>query len=110
LISAVAANFIDVFPAGQKVVEHEIWHEEAEGRFSAGVPGLRLIVRKLDNCARYIIVQRVYDGTSCVEVLLSSGTEPNVDAAIAAARKAATRIDIMLFERRRLAVYSDSRR
>ena len=84
--------------------------KEAEGRFSAEVPGLRLIVRKSDNCARYVIFQRAGYGGSCAEVMLSSGTEPNVDAAIAAARKAATRIDIMLTERRRSAVHADIRR
>ena len=91
-------------------VEHEIWHEEADGHFSAEVPGLRLIVRKSDNCARYVILQRAGYGRSCVEVMLSSGTESNVDAAMVAARKAATRIDIMLTERRRSAVHADIRR
>jgi hypothetical protein len=89
-------------------VEHEIWHKEAEGRFSAEVPGLRLIVRKSDDCARYVILQRAGYGESRAEVMLSSGTEPNLDAAIAAALEAATRIDTMLTERRRSAVHADN--
>jgi hypothetical protein len=91
-------------------VEHEIWRRDADGHLTAEASGLKLIVRKLDNCARYMILQRAGDGRPCAEVMLSSGTESNVDAAITAARKAATRIDIMLTERRRLAVHADLRR
>jgi hypothetical protein len=101
----VAANLISpVIRRDRKTVEHEIWHEEADGHLSAEVPGLRLVVRKSDNCARYVILRRAGYGKSCAEIMLSSGTEPNVDAAIAAARKAATRIEIMLTERHRVAI------
>jgi hypothetical protein len=94
---------------GQETVEHEIWHKDAEGHLSAEVPGLKLIVRKSDNCARYVILRCPGYDVSGAEVLLSSGTEPSVDAAIVAARKAATRIDIMLTERRRAVVQMDHR-
>jgi hypothetical protein len=94
---------------GQETVEHEIWHKDAEGHLSAEVPGLKLIVRKSDNCARYVILRCTGHDVSCAEAMLSSGTEPSVDAAIAAARKAATRIDIMLTERRRAAIQMDRR-
>ena len=89
-------------------MDREIWHREPDGSVSTEIPGLKIIVRKSDGCARYVILQRAGDGRSCVEALLSSGTEPNLDAAIAAARKAATRIDIMLTERRRSAVHADN--
>jgi hypothetical protein len=61
---------------------------------------LRLVVRKSDAYARYVILKRAGDGGSSAEVMLSSGTEPNVEAAIVAATKVATRIDLMLAERR----------
>jgi hypothetical protein len=83
-------------------VEHEVWRREADGHLSAEVPGLKLIVRKLDNCARYVIVRRADDDGSCAEAMLSSGTDPSVDAAIAAARRAAARTEVMLAARRRL--------
>ena len=80
---------------------HEIWYTEADGYFSAEVPGLKLIVRRSDTCARYVILRRTGDGGTCTEVMLSSGTEPNVEAAMVAAKKVATRIDAMLAERHR---------
>ena len=46
-------------------MEHEIWHREADGHLSAEVPGLKLIVRKSDNCARYVILQRAGDAVVC---------------------------------------------
>jgi hypothetical protein len=91
-------------------VGHEIWHKEADGHLSAETGGLKLIVCKLDSCARFVVLQRAEDDRSCSEVMLSSGTEPSVDAAIAAAWRAAARIFIMLTERRRSAVHADVRR
>ena len=76
-----------------------MWRKVSDGRLSAEFPGLRLIVSKSDAYARYVILKRA--GGSCAEVMLSSGTEPNVEAAIVAATKVATRIDLMLAERRR---------
>ena len=90
-------------------MEHEIWRREADGHLSAEVPGLKLIVRKLDNCARYVFLRRA-DDRSYAEDMLSSGTEPSVDAAIGAARRAAARIGIILTERSRLVVHVDLRR
>ena len=60
-------------------MEHEIWHKESDGHLSAEVPGLKLFVRKLDNCARYVIQRRADDDRSCAGDMLSSGTEPSVD-------------------------------
>jgi hypothetical protein len=60
---------------------------------------LKLIVRKSDACARYLILQCDRDGRFKADVMLSSGTEPNVQAAIVSAKRVATRIDLMLSER-----------
>jgi hypothetical protein len=82
-------------------VDGKIWRAEADVQASAEFPGLKLIVRRSDTCARYVILRRTGYGGTCTEVMLSSGTEPNVEAAMAAAKKVATRIDAMLAERRR---------
>ncbi len=82
-------------------MDHEIWRAVSDGRLSTEFPALRLIVRKSDAYARYVIIKRAGYGGSCDEVMLSSGTEPNVEAAIVAATKAAPRIDLMLAERHR---------
>jgi hypothetical protein len=82
-------------------VDHEMWRRVSDGRLSAEFAGLRLIVRKSDAYARYVILGRSGHGGSSAEVMLSSGTETNVEAAILAATKVAARIDLMLAERRR---------
>jgi hypothetical protein len=66
----------------------------SDGNLSAEFPGLRLIVRRSDSYARYVILKRVGHGVSCAEVMLASGTEPNVEAAMVA------RIGVILAERR----------
>ena len=78
----------------------------SDGRLSTEFHGLRLVVRKSDADARYVILRRAGNGRSSVEVMLSSGTEPNVEAAIVAATKVAARIDSMLAERRRTATFA----
>ena len=90
-------------------MDREIWHTGADGSVSTEIPGLKIIVRKSDGCVRYVILQ-LADSGSCAEVMLSSGTEPTVDAAISAARRAATRIDVMLTARRKSAIHVDNRR
>ena len=72
-------------------MDREIWHTESDGSVSTEIPGLKIIVRKSDGCARYVILQSAGYGL-CAEVMQSSGTEPNVDAAIEATRRAAARI------------------
>jgi hypothetical protein len=90
-------------------VDREVWHTEPDGSVSTEIPGLKIIVRKSDGCARYVILQSTGYG-SCAEAMLSSGTEPNVDAAILSARRAATRIDVILAERRKSPIHVDSGR
>ena len=67
----------------------------SDGRMSTAFPGLRLIIRKFDAYARYVIVKRAGYGGSCDEVMLSSGTEPNVSCNDGR-DKAARRIDLIV--------------
>lgn len=90
-------------------MDREVWHTESDGSVSTEIPGLKIIVRKSDGCARYIILQSTGSG-SYAEAMLSSGTEPNVDAAILSARRAATRIDVILAARRKSAIDVDAHR
>ena len=90
-------------------MDREIRHTGPDGSVSIEIPGLKVIVRKSDGCAQYVILQSDGYG-SCAEVMLSSGTEPNIDAAILAARRAATRIDVVLTARRKSATHADARR
>ena len=80
-------------------MDHETWRTELDGQLSVEVRDLKLIVRRSDACARYVILQRGRSGGMCAEVMLSSGTEANVEAAMVAAKRVATRIDFMLAER-----------
>jgi hypothetical protein len=82
-------------------VDREIWQTEPDGQSSAQVLGLKLVVRKYDSCARYVVLQPDGCGGTCAQVMLSSGTEPNPNAAKIAAERAATRTVCMLSERRR---------
>ena len=82
-------------------MDREIWQTEPDGQSSAQVLGLKLVVRKYDSCARYVVLQPSGYGGTCAQVMLSSGTEPNPNAAMVAAERAATRTVYMLSERRR---------
>ena len=78
-----------------------VWKTQPDGQSSAQVLGLKLVVRKYDNCARYVVLQPGGYGGTCAQDMLSSGTEPNPNAAMVAAEKAATRTVYMFSERRR---------
>jgi hypothetical protein len=56
---------------GTKVLEEGNWHTDANGQMSATRDSLRLIIRKFDDCARYIIVR---SGTEDRDIMLASGT------------------------------------
>lgn len=78
--------------------DKQFWSAERDGQLSAVVGSLRLLVRSSDDCARFLIVhQSTHDNS--YSNLLASGTESNVNAAMAAARKAATRIEYILADR-----------
>lgn len=65
------------------------WHVDSNGQLSARVHGLKLIVCKFDACARYLIVQSATQGRPSTGIMLASGTEPSVDAAMMAAERVA---------------------
>jgi hypothetical protein len=73
------------------VLGRKHWHADANGQLSATAHSLRLIIRQFDGCARYLIVRRGKDGASG-EIMLASGTEPSVDAAMMAAERRAKKM------------------
>ena len=88
--------FEDIIKVGR-----EVWKTEPDGQSSAQVLGLKLVVRKYDSCARYVVLQPDGCGGTCAQVMLSSGTEHNPNAVMVAAESATTRTVYMLSERRR---------
>ena len=68
-----------------------MWCTDTEGLVSTNVGTLKLIVRKSDTYASYVI-RHSSVGTAKSEHILSSGSEANVQAAMEAAEKVATRI------------------
>ena len=77
-----------------------MWCADSAGLVSTSVGTLKLIVRKSDTYARYVI-RHSSVGTAKSEHILSSGSEANVQAAIEAAEKVATRIGLILAARGR---------
>ena len=73
------------------------WHVESDGNFSAFVYGLRVTVHEWPACARFRVLYSP-QATPRAEIMLASGTEPNVAAAMQAAGKAALRIARTLSE------------
>jgi hypothetical protein len=59
-------------------VDRENWHTECKGQIWAEVFGLKLIVRQSGTYARYVILRPSGSEGTRDEVMLSSGTEPNV--------------------------------
>ena len=80
----------------------EQWYADAHGRLLATDHGLRLIIRQFDGCARYLVTQIAPLGEKYGDTLLASGTESNVEAAMAAARRTACRIAPTLARRAKI--------
>jgi len=91
------------------MVNRETWRTDADGRLSAVISGLRLVVRKFDSGARYAVLQRANHDGSSDDIMLSSGTESSLEAAVVAAERVATRIALILTERRRVTVQVDEK-
>jgi hypothetical protein len=83
-----------------EVLEYEICHRSPDGQLCAAVDSLSLIIRKSGDYTRFLILQRSH-GKKGQDAMLASGTEPNVDAAMIAARRAVTRIASVLDERKK---------
>ena len=71
----------------------EEWHADTDEQSSATVRSLKLMIRKADNCARYLVFGRVGSDEAACEIMLASGTEPNVSEAMMAAERTAARIE-----------------
>jgi hypothetical protein len=71
---------------------HEIWHTEPDGDVSAVVQNLKLIVRKDNAYTRYLVLRGSGQGRDYADVLLASGSEYDVSAAMIAATRIAIRI------------------
>jgi hypothetical protein len=69
--------------------------------FSVGLHGLKLIFSEADNCTRFLIYQPALLSRTQFDILLASGTEANERAAMAAAKRAAIRIEWILAERQK---------
>jgi hypothetical protein len=82
-------------------VDRENWHTECKGQIWAEVFGLKLIVRQSGTYARYVILRPSGSEGTRDEVMLPSGTEPNVNVAMLAAERVAMRTALLLRERRR---------
>ena len=74
----------------------EQWYADAYGQLLVTEHGLRLVVRQFDGCARYLVVRTSLEGDKYGDILLASGTELNVNAAMTAARRTASRIQSIL--------------
>lgn len=85
------------------------WHVDSNGQLSARVHGLKLIVCKFDACARYLIVQSATQGRPSTGIMLASGTEPSVDAAMMAAERVARRFEPTLAKQSRSSLGETSR-
>jgi CheY-like chemotaxis protein len=75
------------------VLGREHWNADAYGQLFATAHNLRLVIRQFDDCARYLIIRSITQGSACGEIMLASGTEPSVHAAMAAAERTAKRIE-----------------
>ena len=60
----------------------EQWYADAYGQLLVTEHGLRLVVRQFDGCARYLVVRTSLEGDKYGDILLASGTELNVNAAM----------------------------
>jgi hypothetical protein len=79
-----------------KVVQHEAWLSGSTGELSTLTQSLRLVIRRFDGFARFLVFKRRAPNRQCREMILSSGTATNVNAAKAAARQTATRLEAIL--------------
>jgi hypothetical protein len=83
------------------------WDVGPDGQLTATLHSLRLMVRKSDGHARYLVLGRFADGRASSEIMLASGTEPNVRAAIEAAERTATRIAPIIAARLKVVAHLD---
>ena len=83
-------------------LRQDAWEIEPGGELSTEFGSLRLIIHQSADCARFRVVLSA-GAHGSPELMLASGTEANLNAAIQAAIKAAVRIEKLLAERLRIA-------
>ena len=74
------------------------WHDDAYGQLSATAHNLKLIIRKFDGCVRFLVI-RSAEGERRGDIMLASGTESTVTAAMITAERTARRMSKSLFLR-----------
>ena len=99
---ALAEPVIPFSNAAVNEMGREQWYTDEYGHLLDTEHGLRLIVRQFDGCARYVIVRTAPEGDKYGDTMLASGTESDVNAAMTAARKTASRVEPILAKRPRL--------
>lgn len=81
-------------PKGEKkMAQHELWRIGSDGLLSAESGNLRLVVRKAEGCARFLVLKNPADAESHPAFVLASGTESDVHAAMAAAERMLARFE-----------------
>jgi hypothetical protein len=81
------------------MLEPENWHDDAYGQLAATAHNLKLIIRKFDGCVRYLVIRSAEGGERRVDIMLASGTESTVNAAMMAAERTARRMSKSLLLR-----------
>ena len=75
------------------MAQHELWRVGPDGILSAESGGLRLVVRKAEGCARFLVLKDGADAEQpCPACVLASGTENDVRAAMEAAERMLARL------------------
>jgi len=83
-------------PRGSQLGQGEPWLVEQNGDLSTVTQRLRLIIRRFDGFARFLVLRLSAREKRDAEVLLSSGTATNVSTAKTAAQQTAVRLESML--------------
>ena len=78
------------------MVQREAWLSGPSGELSTLTQSLRLVIRRFDGFARFLVFKRPAPNNQSREMILSSGTATNVNAAKAAARHTAARLEAVL--------------
>ena len=82
-------------------------YTDASGHLLETEHGFRLIVRQFDGCARYLVVRTAPEGDKYRDTMLASGTASDVNAAMAAARRTASRIQSILAKHPKIMTSAD---
>ena len=73
-------------------MEHHVWQTEPNNVLSSAAGEFRLIVRRMDGCARFLVLRCPREATDDPHTLAGSGTEDDVRAAMTGAEEMAARL------------------